>query len=214
MKQLLFTSFVFLSTACSCFAQVQSSPSMPKAKFGLTGGLNFFSINRIKSVDLTTNNNTGFFVGGHYSVPAKTFGYRTEVLFSRQGYDYKTGSQTGGVMLDYLVLPQLTTLNMTKFFQLYAGAQVAFLLNTKVDSLPGPSSVPNMEDAKDYFSKINYGFTAGVEAKPLAGLLVGGRYNLFFNLLQNSNTASPSYIPKYEGNLKNGLLQLYVGYRF
>jgi hypothetical protein len=176
--------------------------------------VNLFSINGIKSVDLATKNNTGFFMGGHYALPAKRFGYRTEILFSRQGYDYKTSSQTGGVMLDYLVLPQLTILNITRFFQLYAGAQVAFLLNTKVDSLPGPSSVPNLEEANDYFSKINYGFTGGLELKPLAGLLVGGRYNLFFNLLDDEKAVSPFYVPKYGGNLKNGMVQLYIGYCF
>jgi hypothetical protein len=214
MKQLLCLSLVLFKVSLSCFAQEQNASSAYKAKFGLIGGLNFFSINAIKSADLATRNSTGFFAGGYYALPAKRVGYRSEILFSRQGYNYKTASQTGGVMLDYLVLPQLTTLNITRFFQLYAGAQIAFLLNTKVDSLPGASSVPGPEHANEYFAKTNYGFTGGLEIKPLAGLLVGGRYNLFFNLLHDANATAPSYVPKYDGNLKNGLVQLYVGYQF
>ena len=212
LKQLLVLMLFCLSHHFAVHAQ--NNYSSVKAKFGIAGGLNFLSINKIKSVDLSTKSNTGFFIGGHYSMPAKRFGYRTEVLFSRQGYDYQTNTQTGNVMLDYIVLPQLTTLNITKFFQLYAGGQVAFLLNAKVDSLASPSSAPNPAKAKDAFAKVNYGFVGGVELKPLAGLLVGGRYNLFFDMLGNAQTTSPAYVPKYNGNLKNGLVQLYVGYRF
>ena len=56
----------------------------------------------------------------------------------------------------------------------------------------------------------------GLELKPVAGLFIGGRYNLFFNLLGNEPTTSayPSYVPDYSGNLKNGLLQIYAGYQF
>jgi hypothetical protein len=146
-------------------------------------------------------------------VPTKGLGFRSEVIFSRQGYDYRTNTQTGNVKLDYLLLPQLTTLNIGRFLQLHAGGQMAFLLNAKVDSSANPSSVPNLEKAKDYFSKINFGFAGGMELRPFAGLLVGGRYNLFFNLLSDAQ-ARPPYIPWYGGNLKNGLVQLYVGYQF
>ncbi len=50
----------------------------------------------------------------------------------RQGYDYKTSSTTGSVHLDYILLPQLMCINITKFVQLQAGGQVAFLVSGKV----------------------------------------------------------------------------------
>lgn len=185
-----------------------------KKRIGVKAGLNFLSLNT-GSFEGNMDNSTGFVLGGYYAVPAKHIGYRSEIIFSRQGYDYRTAQQTGSVKFDYIMLPQLMTLNITRFFQLHAGAQMAFLLNAKVDSSANPSSVPTLAKAKDYFSKINYGFAGGLELRPFAGALIGGRYNLFFNLLEEENPSTyPPYIPRHNGSLKNGVWQIYLGYQF
>lgn len=44
-------------------------------------------------------------------------GYRTEIIYSKQGYDFAKGNTTGSVQLDYILLPQLATYNITKFFK-------------------------------------------------------------------------------------------------
>ncbi|HVF97671.1 MAG TPA: hypothetical protein VM871_10130 [Flavisolibacter sp.] len=111
------------------------------------------------------------------------------------------------------MLPQLMTFNISRFLQLHAGGQIAFLLHADVDSSANPSSAPYLMAPKNYYNKINYGFAGGLEVKPFAGFLLGGRYNLFFNLLKEAHD-SPAYLPAYSGNLKNGLWQLYVGYEF
>ena len=187
-----------------------------KRSLGLKAGVNFTFLNLPKSFN--ARNHTGFLVGGYFSPRSSSrFGFRSELLFSRQGYDYQHNRQTGSVLLNYLMLPQLTTFNITRFFQLHAGGQIAFLLNTKVDSSASPSSVPATPDDKGYFNKLNYGFAGGLEIKPVAGLFIGARYNLFFNLLNDapsSPTMVPSYAPLYQGQLKNGLLQVYAGYTF
>lgn len=186
-----------------------------KPRLGIKAGLNFLSLPKVKSPNQTVESSTGFFAGAYYAVPAKRLGYRTELIFSRQGYNYKTSSQTGDVMLNCLVLPQLMTLNITRFVQLHAGGQVAFLLNAKVDSSANPSSVPNLEKANNYFSKVNYGIAGGAQVHPVAGLFVGARYNLFFNMLADDKTATtPPYVPATSNNLKNGLFQFYLGYQF
>ena len=197
-----------LCTCALALLLAQTTIGQQKTKyFGAKAGVNVTSIS-----DHAIKNNTGFFVGGYFSAPSKTIGYRTELLFSRQGYDYSTSAQTGTVKMNYLMMPQLMTLNITRFVQLQAGAQLALLLSTKVDSSANPSSIPYAEKAKDYFAKINYGFAAGIEIHPVAGLTMGGRYNFFANTLSNQKTTDkPAYLPSRK---ENGLWQLSIGYQF
>ena len=216
MKRYYFLIVLSLAYTIINAQHKESNPLSQSSKkgIGLKAGLNFLSLNN-GSIEGNIKNNAGFMLGGYYSVPAKHFGYRSEIVFSRQGYDYRTAQQTGSVKFDYIILPQLMTLNITRFFQLHAGGQMAFLLNAKVDSSANPSSVPNLAKTRDYFSKINYGFAGGVELRPFAGLLIGSRYNLFFNLLEENNQSTyPPYIPRHNGSLKNGLWQMYLGYQF
>ena len=192
-------------------AQDQNAQSM-RSRFAVKGGVNFSYIDK-------TQDKAGFMIGGYYAPSAKFFGFRTELLFSRQSYSYEKNARTGDVALDYIVMPQLMTLNITKFVQLHAGGQIAFLLNAKVDSLPSPSSqpAPAQQKATEFFNRINYGFAGGLEVYPVAGLFVGGRYNLYMNLLDQSNSDSnlPPYVPPYDkGRLKNGQVQVYLGWRF
>ncbi len=212
------TSIVLLMLMLANSATAQDNPNdnafgLLKKRFGLKAGFNFLSLPQLKTADQSLHGNAGFFVGGYYSLPAKRIGYRSEIIFSRQGYDYKTATQTGSVMLDYIVLPQLIALNITRFVQLHAGGQMALLLNAGIDSSASPSSMPNLEKAENFYKKINYGVAGGLEVRPVAGLFIGGRYNLFFNLLKDAQ-ARPGYVPDYSGNLKNGLMQLYIGYQF
>ena len=89
------------------------------------------------------------------------------------------------------------------------------MLNAKVDSSVNPSSVPNLEKATDYFNRVNYGLAAGFELFSSSGSCIGSRYNLFFDTWKgNASGSYPSYVPDYSGSLKNGLLQVYVGFKF
>lgn len=211
-KYFLLLAFSFsILAAAPALAQQNNPPQQMKKRFGLKAGANF-PVSKLTSVNKAVENNTGFMVGGFFAYPSKGIGYRSELIFSRQGYDYKSSTQTGSVKLDYIVVPQLMTFNITRFFQLQAGGQLAFLLNARVDSSANPSSIPYTGKAKDFFNKINYGFAGGLEISPLAGLSVGGRYNLFFNVMDNAQQY-PAYIPDKK-NLRNGLVQLYLSYSF
>jgi len=182
-----------------------------KGGFAVKAGANFNYIDNAAD-------KTGFLVGAWFAPQSKGFGFRTEFMFSQQAYSYEKNARTGDVKLNYIVLPQLMTLNITRFVQLHAGGQLAILLNAKVDSLPSSSSQPAPPQQKimDVFNRINYGFAGGLEVYPAAGLLVGGRYNLYLNMLDRSNSSSnlPPYVPPYDGRLKNGQVQVYLGWRF
>lgn len=211
-------------TACIFFSILSlavNAQDKPKSGIGLKAGLNFINVKNVKSIsDANSTSKTGFMAGAYWVPPVNgIMGYRSEVIFSRQGYDFKTTSTTGEVMMDYIMLPQLMTFNITKFFQLQVGGQVSFLIRAKADSVSNSSAPATLKNAMDYYNKFNYGAAGGLEIKPIAGLIIGGRYNAFFgNLNEQSSSAStpglPSFIPTDGKKLKNGLLQLYIGYQF
>jgi hypothetical protein len=208
-----------LCLLCCClisfnlYAQEKGEPKVTmKKKFTIKAGPNFLSLPYFSNTTQTFSGSTGFFAGSSFSVPGKHIGYRTEIIYSRQRYDFRSAMEWGNVTFNYLMLPQLITLNVGRRLQFHAGGQVAILLNANRKT-SGISSVPDLTETEDYFNRLNYGFAGGLEVKPVAGLLIGGRYNLFFNMLKENQTV-PEYMPSLSGNDKNGLVQLYVGYQF
>jgi hypothetical protein len=177
---------------------------------GVKAGLNFANITNASSIK--AGNHTGYMIGGYIAPkPKKSLGFRSEIILSRQGYDYKTNTNTGNVNLDYLILPELITVNFTKRVQLHVGGQAAFLLNAKVDSAGGSSS----GSLFDYFKRFDYGLAGGVEVFPILGLFVGGRISVSFNNVNKeapSGGSWPNFIPRLDA--KNNVVQLYAGWRF
>jgi len=178
-------------------------------KIGVKAGLNFANV--IDAPSVNNSNRTGYLFGGYIAPkPKKSFGYRTEIILSRQGYNYKTNTNTGIVDLDYLILPQLITLNFSKYIQLHTGGQIAYLLNAKVDSTGSGSG-----SLFDYFKRFDYGVAGGVEIYPLNGFFVGGRINVSLNSVNKTPPQGgnwPNFIPRLDA--KNNVVQLYAGWRF
>lgn len=177
-------------------------------KIGVKAGLNFANITNASAIKAESR--TGYMIGGYIAPKAKKlFGFRSEIILSRQGYDYKTSS-TGKVNLDYLLLPQLITLNFGKKIQLHAGGQMAFLLNASVDSTGSGSG-----SLFDYFNRFDYGLVAGAEIHPFLGFFIGGRINTSFNNVNKESPIGgnwPNFIPRIDA--KNNVVQLYTGWRF
>ena len=100
---------------------------------GLKAGLNFANITDVSG--FSSSRYTGYLIGGYFSPgKKKLLGFRSEIILSRQGYDYKTNTNTGKVNLDYLLLPHLIKLTFTKKSNIHAGGQPAFLLPASVES--------------------------------------------------------------------------------
>jgi hypothetical protein len=185
------------------------------AQIGLKGGINFANITKVSSINNSTN--TGFTAGLFIAPkPRGLFGFQSEIDFSRQGYNFDTNTNSGNVNLDYLLLPQLSTINLTRFVQIQIGPQVAFLINAKAsdNKTSSGSSYSNM---LSYYNRFDYGLAGGIEIHPFKGLLVGGRYSLSLgNMYKNLETAPtgtvPSFIPSV--NVKSNVLNIYVGYHF
>jgi len=195
-------------------------PLFSLAQFGIKAGVNFANVTNAS--DISASNNTGFLAGIFLAPPSKgILSSRTELLFSRQGYSYATNTNTGNVDLDYIMLPQLMSINITKFFSIQVGAQMAFLINAKADSSTSSSSGGSNPYGAimDYYNKFDYGFAGGIEVHPFKGLLVGARYNISLgNLYKDPSSYEmnggqpPSFIPQV--NVKNNVFQLFAGWIF
>lgn len=203
---------LFFCTAIN--AQKGASDSKPK--LGLKGGYNWSYLTG--SADgLNKRNKTGFMMGAFYATPPKGRGFRSELVFSRQGYSFDNGGKNTDVLNDYIYFPQLATFTIAKVVQIQAGAQVGYLLNSKKTSTTKDSSITSL------MNRFDYGFAGGAEVYPFKGLLVGARYNLGLGKLykhyedQLSNTnPRPFPLPfdPAKTDFKNGVFQIYLGYQF
>lgn len=189
------------------------SPFFVHAQFGFKAGLNFANVSKASSIN--NSSRTGFNVGLLLAPPSKKIlSSRTELTFSRQGYNYKTSTNTGSVNLDYIMLPQYMCINITKYFQIQLGAQMAFLVSATADSSKSTGST-NGSGSKilDLYNKFDYGYGGGVEIHPVAGLLIGARVNIslgnLYKDVQNGQAPSFSSI-----NVKNNVFQIFAGWKF
>ena len=186
------------------------------SQVGVKAGLNFANVTKASSIN--NSSRSGFHVGLFLAPPSKgIMGYQTEVIFSRQGYNYKTGTNTGDVTLDYIMLPQYMSINITKYLSIQFGGQMAFLINAKADSSNNSGGTANpYGELMDYYNKFDYGYEAGIEVHPVSALVIGARFNISLNELYNPESFSsgtpPSFIP--EVDVKNNLFQIFAGWKF
>lgn len=177
-------------------------------KIGVKAGLNFANVT--DAPGFNSSNRTGYMIGGYIAPKAKKLlGFRSEIMLSRQGYNYRTNTNNNTVSLDYLLLPQLITLNIGKKINFHAGPQIAILLNAESDSSN------NTGGLLSYFKKFDYAAVGGIELSPLSGFFIGGRINIS---LQKANEEAPlgggwpAEVPRL--NVRNNVVQVYAGWRF
>ena len=230
MRKELLASVVAVMVAIS--ATAQTTPDLPNAdlqkqmkemedmkpKFGIKAGYNMAKLTG-SDVNFSPDMKNGFMVAASFSPGARSgLGYRTELVFSRQGFGFdENGGQTT-VTSDYLYLPQFTTFGIGKLVQLHLGAQLGYLLKSSKESSTGGSS----EDITSFANRFDYGAAGGVEVFPIKRLILGGRYNISFGnayeRMTNGSTGTPSPFPlpfnPDEVKGKNAVINFYVGFRF
>ena len=191
-------------------------PVFGLSQVGVKAGVNFANVTKASSIN--NESRSGFHVGLFLAPPSQgIMGYQTEVIFSRQGYNYKTGTTTGDVALDYIMLPQYMTINISKYFSIQFGGQMAFLLNAKADSSNQSGGTANpYGELMDYYNKFDYGYGGGIEVHPISGLVIGARFNISLSKLYDPESFSsgtpPSFIPDVD--VKNNLFQIFAGWKF
>lgn len=215
-------SFILFSNIS--FAQTSSSASTTvstKMGFGFRVGLNFAKVSS-DADSIQYRYKPGLMIAVFLSPHSKgIFGYRTELLYSRQGFEYTdVKGNTGNVSNDYVMMPHMMTINITKFVQVQAGAFAGYLIHSKNSN----AIADNENDHNNYLDIMNrfdYGAAAGLEIHPFKGLVINGRYNMGFAKLykvrtDNNFSALPnsSFVPFGNIDTKNAVIQLSIGYEF
>lgn len=205
--------------ASASLAAAQSIPSADskkaaeeyRPKLGLKAGFNWSYLTG-STQGFKKDNNNGFMIGAFYAPPSRGMGFRTEIIFSRQGYSFADGGKNTDIQNDYIYLPQLTTFTIAKKVQLQAGAQIGYLLRARTSGGLKDSTITGL------MNRFDYGFAGGIEVYPFKGLLIGGRYNLGLGKLYKQQYAAPSPYPlpfdPETADFKNALIQFFLGYRF
>lgn len=185
---------------------------------GVLAGLNFANVTNAGSIN--SSSRAGFHGGLFFEPGSKIIGSRTELIYSRHGFNYEVATSSGSVNLDYIQLTQMMAINVTRYVELQFGGYTSYLLHVKTDSGQMSTGNAQVDQMLSFYNRFDYGFGGGLEIHPVLGVLIGARYSLSLNNLYKQNTTStsqgqPSYIPS-SGNLnfKNNVVQLYVGYRF
>jgi len=219
MKSLVFAFLITASLTFSASAQKQPDASQYKTKLGLKAGYNLSMLAGAKTVNFNPEHSSGFMFAGFFSMGGGTgWGYRTELVFSRQGYSYDSMNNKINVRQDYIYLPQLTTINIGKVFSLQLGGQIGFLINAKKtkDSIGGTKETNIM----DYYNKLDYGLAGGFEIYPFKGLILGSRINYSLGPLykqQEQQASQPPFPLPFNPNDvkgKNAVINVFLGYRF
>ncbi len=152
-------------------------PFFLHAQFGIKAGVNFAKVSNASSIN--SSNKSGFNIGLLLAPPSKKIiSSRTELIFSRQGYDYKNSSNTGNVNLDYIQMGQLASINITKFVSLLFGAQTSYLVSAQADSTKNSGGSGSYNNIMNLYNRIDYGYALGAEIHPVMGLIIGARYNV------------------------------------
>jgi Outer membrane protein beta-barrel domain len=194
-----------------CFILI--TPYFVLAQIGIKAGVNFAKVSNASSIN--SSNKSGFNVGLFLAPPSKKIlSSRTELVFSRQGYDYKTSSNTGNVNLDYIQMGQLASINITKYVSLLFGAQTAYLVSAQADSTKNSGgSSGTYNNIMNLYNRIDYGYALGAEVHPVLGLVIGARYNVSLAKVYKDiqSFQRPSFSSE---DAKNNVVQIFAGWRF
>jgi opacity protein-like surface antigen len=199
MKKILLCLFLF-------------SPWLVYAQIGVKAGLNFADVSSTSSISYKSQ--TGYNIGIFLAPKSKRIlSSKTELILSKQGYNYATNSQQGTADLLYIMLPTYMCINITRFFQIHVGAQMAYLINAKADDKTTGGTTNPISNAMQYYNRFDYGVGGGLEIHPFKGLLVGSRINISLaNLYKDAlNGQMPSFASI---NVKQNLFQIYTGWHF
>lgn len=196
-----------------------------KPKVGIKVGYNYAKLAGSSMQSFNPKGHSGFMVSGFYATGQTGVGYRSELIFSRQGFSYDDNGKMQNIGQDYIFMPHLTTFSIGRFVQLQAGMQVGYLISaTKTSDQKSTTGTDDQVNVTDYMNRIDYGATGGIEVYPFAGIIIGGRYNMSLgNMYKQDYTAPttgnipmPSPFPFNPSDVKtkNAVIQIFVGYKF
>ncbi|WP_269227566.1 porin family protein [Flavobacterium eburneipallidum] len=201
-------------TGLSFTAVEAQTNSGTDAQFGIKGGLN---LSNIYTDDVDDNNVLPSFNAGFYAtLPITSFiAIQPEVLYSRKGseltYDNAFVSGKAKFNLNYVEVPVLVKVNLTKNLNIHAGPYFAYLIdaNIKNESSGGTFDFEENYDNDD-FNKFDAGISGGI-GLDFDSIGIGARYNYGLTTIGKERTVGGSTYTVPDG--KNSSLSLYVAFK-
>lgn len=200
---------LFLSAS---FGMLHAQDNNVETEFGVKGGFNMSNFHDGEDID-DKNVLYGFNAGVYATLPISDFvAIQPEVLFTTKGaeVEYNNAFASGSTKfrLDYIEVPLLVRVNVTKNFNIHAGGYASYLVSSK---LTGDGSFDFEQDVdRDDLQKFDAGVAAGLgfDFNPIS---IGVRYNYGLTTVGKERTvAGTTYtVP----DVKNSNLTLYLSYK-
>jgi hypothetical protein len=187
------------------FGMLHAQEDNVNTEFGVKGGLNMSNLYTDDADD--ENVLFGFNAGVYATLPVSDFiAIQPELLFTTRGskLEYNNALAQGNVKLklNYIELPLLVRVNITKNFNIHAGGYASYMVSAKSTG-DGDFEFEDQYNTDD-FNKFDAGLAGGigVDFSPLS---VGLRYNYGLTTIEKDGDDS--------SDLKNSNLSLYLSYK-
>ena len=195
------------------FGMLQAQEENVTTEFGVKGGFNMS--NFLSDDDEATDENIlyGFNAGVYATLPISDFvAIQPEILFTTRGskleYNSDLGSGDAKFKLNYIEVPLLVRVNITKNFNLQAGGYASYLVSSK---LTGNGAADFNEDIDtDDLNKFDAGIVAGVGVD-FSPVSIGVRYNYGLTTIGKERTVAGETFRAPDA--KNSNFSVYLSYR-
>lgn len=195
------------------FGMLHAQDNNVNTEFGIKGGFNMSNL--YGSRDDVDDNNVlyGFNAGVYATLPISDFiAIQPEILFTTKGakLEYNNALVSGDAKfkLNYIEVPLLVRVNITKNFNVHAGGYASYLVSSKVK---GDGDISFDEDVDtDDLNKFDAGIAAGVGVD-FSPLSIGLRYNYGLTTVGKERTVAGTTYTFPDA--KNSNLTLYLSYK-
>ena len=188
-------------------AQNEADNSVDEAfSFGVKGGVNFATLSGDDEFD-SPDSRTSFHVGLVAEMPiSEMFSIQAEALYSGQGAQFDFDGSDGDkaeFQLDYINVPVLAKIYVTKGLSFEVGPQFSFLVNEEIDLNPNSNDGDlDLEDTDFEAESFDFGVAGGLTFQTEMGIFATGRY-----------TYGLTEIYK-DSDIRNSVFQIGIGYKF
>ncbi|WP_149208044.1 porin family protein [Flavobacterium johnsoniae] len=208
------TNFLYALTLfiSASFGMLHAQDNNVNTEFGVKGGFNMSNL--YGSGDDVDDNNIlyGFNAGVYATLPISDFvAIQPEILFTTKGAKLEYSGLVDGdakFKLNYIEVPLLVRVNITKNFNVHAGGYASYLVSSKVT---GSGDIEFNEDVnRDDLNKFDAGIAAGVgvDFDPIS---IGVRYNYGLTTVGKERTVLGNTYTFPDA--KNSNLTLYLSYK-
>ena len=215
IKQTVLIAF-FSVSIISAFSQQQKTSGNPTLapKIGVKGGINFTNlyVDDVEDESMKIGFNLGLFA----KLPVtQGLSIQPELLYSVKGakvtYDLGVlGSNEYRFNLNYVEVPVLAVINVSRNFNVHAGGYAAYLAQANIKKVVDDG--PNDEIAdlnEDNFNRFDYGLVGGLGID-IENFTIGARYNYGLTEVGKADNFGSRALK----NSKNSAINLYIGFGF